>query len=325
MTDKPDQKSMPAKGAAPPGDRLELLETFIRIADTGGAGAAARSLETTQPTVTRRLQQLEGMLDAKLFERGAQGHSLTPIGAALLPEAREMVARWRSLEHVVGAQNAELAGTVRVLCVSEVGARLLPPIFAEFMRRHPDVRLEARFRDGAVDVTGDGADFALIEGRASAEGLVAREIGKTRLVLAAAPDIADLLAKERGVSIARCEPLALEGAPLISVGSLYSSTVRFTGRAGETLDAPFDGVAAMENTDAALILALEGVGLALLPDWRAQPFFEGGKLRRVATDWIAGETSISVCWSPLRLRSASATALLEMVRGELPEVLLADD
>ncbi len=315
---------MSNRAAATPGDRLELIETFIRIAETGGIGAAARSLDTTQPTVTRRLQQLEAMLDAKLVERSNQGLSLTPIGATLLPEAREMAARWRALERVASADEATLVGTVRVLSASEIGVRLLPPIFAEFLRRHPEVRLEARYRDGAADLAGDGADFALIEGRSNVEGLVAREIGRSRRILVAAPDIADALARDRGVTIARCEPLALEGAPLIAVGSLYGGAMKFSGRAGETVEASFDLVAALENTDAALILALEGVGLAALPDWRAQPFLQSDRLRRVAGDWTAGDAPVSLAWSPTRLRAAPATALLEMVRAELPELLVAE-
>lgn len=312
---------MSSKPSVAPGDRLELLETFIRIAETGGIGSAARSLETTQPTVTRRLQQLEGLLDAKLVERSTQGLSLTPIGATLLPEAREMTERWRGLEHVVDARNAELAGTVRVLSAGEIGERLLPPIFAEFLRRYPDVRLEARFRDGSADLVGDGADFALTEGRISAEGSVTREISRTRTMLCAAPDIAQKLAESRGVAIARCEPLALEGAPLIAAGSPYGQTIRFFGRSGETEDVPFDRVAAIESTDAALILALEGCGLAILPDWRIDPFVAAGRLTRIAVDWTTGETPICLTWSPSRLRAASASALLEMVRVELPALL----
>lgn len=313
---------MSNRGTATPGDRLELIETFIRIAETGGIGAAARSLDTTQPTVSRRLQQLESLLDAKLIERSNQGLSLTPIGATLLPEARDMSARWRRLEDVVGARSGELMGTVRVLAASELGGRLLPPIFAEFLKLHPDCRVDARFSDGPADLLGEGADFALVEGKISGEGLVSREVGKTRLVLCAAPDVAQELAANRGVQIGRCEPLALEGAPLVSMGPAHAPTIRFSGRSGEPEDVAFDQIATMENTDAALILALEGCGLALLPDWRAQPFFENERLVHVAGDWTASETPVSLAWAPTRLRAASASALLEMVRVELPPLLV---
>jgi DNA-binding transcriptional LysR family regulator len=313
------------RSASTPGDRLELIETFIRIAETGGIGAAARSLETTQPTVSRRLQQLESMLSAQLVERNNQGLSLTSVGAQLLPEAREMVARWCSLESAVSASDTDLAGHVRLLCATEMGSRLLPPILAEFLRRHPGVRIETRFRDVVSDLLSDGADLALIEGKLAAEGVVSMEIGKTRDILCASPAMASELEARHGLNVSRCEPLALEGSPMITVGDRYGATIGFTGRGGEQEDASFDIIAEVDGVDAALILALEGCGVALLPDWRATPFFSSGKLSPVSVDWAAETCPITLCWSPTRLRAAPAAALLELIRTALPGLLIPNE
>lgn len=308
---------------ATPGDRLELLETFVRIADAGGITAAAKSLDAAQPTVSRRLQQLEAILDAKLVERSTHGLNLTPAGATLLPEAREVVDRWRGLETALDAQSSEIAGIVRVSASREIAAGLLPTLIADFLDQHPGVRVELRALDGQGEAmgAGDAADFTVVEGRPPSEDGVVKEIGRVRRVLAAAPSLAARISEQRGLDLARCEPLALEDAPMISSASLYRASTRFQGRGGETEDVRFDRIAAIDGLEPTLNLAMLGVGLAVLPLWRIAPFLETGQLIRVAADWHAQDSAVTLAWSPTRFRSPPATALLELLRDTLPALL----
>ncbi len=304
-----------------PGDRLELLETFIRIAETGGIGAAARSLETTQPTVSRRLQQLEALMNAKLVERNTQGLSLTAVGATLLPEAREVVQRWRGLEEAAAAQGGEVAGLVRVSCDTGLGHELFPDLLVAFMAERPAVRVDLRLSDGPVDIVAEGLDFALRVGRVQADGAVTREIARVARGLFAAPELAQQLAEAEGVAIGRCEPLALEGAPFISSAPFYGASVRFSGRGGETLDVRFERVAALETDGAVRRLCLAGVGIAALPAWMAADDVEAGRLVRIAGDWTADEQPVTLAWSPSRFRSAAASELMALAQEALPEIL----
>ncbi|MEO1331100.1 MAG: LysR family transcriptional regulator [Pseudomonadota bacterium] len=304
-----------------PGDRLELLETFIRIAETGGIGAAARSMETTQPTVSRRLQQLEALMNAKLVERNTQGLSLTAVGATLLPEAREVLQRWRGLEELAAAQGGEVAGLVRVSCATGIGDELLPDLLVAFLSERPAVRVDLRLSDGPVDVLADGIDFALRVGKVQTDGAVTREIARVRRALYAAPELAVRLADDAGVAIARCEPLALEGAPFISSAPFYGATIKFSGRGGETLEARFERVAALETDTAVRRMCLSGLGVAALPTWMAADDVAEGRLALVAGDWTADAQPISLTWAPSRFRSAAASELMDLVQEALPAVL----
>lgn len=306
---------------ATPGDRLELLETFVRIADAGGISAAARSLDTAQPTVSRRLQQLEAMLDVKLVERNTHALSLTQAGATLLPEAREVVERWRGLESALGDQTESVAGIVRVAVSREIGAGLMPALLAEFFDANPDVRIDLRFFDGPAESAIEDVDFVICEGRHQRGDAVTTEIGKVRRVLAASAEMAGRIADLRGVAIKSCEPLALENAPLISSASLYRTSLRFHGRGGENEEVQFERVASLDGLEPTLNLALLGIGIAVLPTWRIMPMVETGQLTLVASDWYVSETPVTLSWSPSRFRSPPATALLELVREELPHLL----
>ncbi|MEL6978350.1 MAG: LysR family transcriptional regulator [Pseudomonadota bacterium] len=311
------------------GDRLDLVETFIAIVDAGGIGAAARGIGATQPTVSRRLQQLEGMLGAKLVERGPQGLSLTAVGAQVLPEARELAARWEGLTELVrvqlGAEAGALSGRVRVVSCRSLGAAFLPPIIADFMAQHPDVRVDLRFEDvsdGAAELKADGCDFAIRAGKHPVgPGEASREIARTRRALCASPEAAERIGFERGVAIARCEPLALEGAGLIHMVGAQPEALRFFGRNSETLEVGFEPIASFDDLEAALDLTLAGAGLGLLPTWRIAPLVEEGLLVSVAGEWVEGDAPVNIHWSPSRFRSAAATALLETVSGHLAAAL----
>ncbi len=76
---------------------LNLLRTFVRIAEAGSISAAARSLRTTQPTLSRQLKHLESLLGAPLVQRDSHNISLTAAGQRLLVDAREI------LDHVHSA------------------------------------------------------------------------------------------------------------------------------------------------------------------------------------------------------------------------------
>lgn len=317
---------MATRPAAHGGDRLELLETFVRIADEGGIGAAARALDTTQPTVTRRLQQLEAALDARLVERGPQGVGLTPAGSSLLPEARELAARWRGLESVVHAQSAEVSGLVRVVAARDLGTALLPAILAGFAEEYDGARVDARFTDGLVDLTGDGVDFWLREGKGGPDGSASKEIAKCRWALYASERLARRLEIERGVAIARCEPLALDGAPVVAGPRTGRGLARFHPvglgpGGGAPLDVRFTPVIAVDALDAAADLGVAGVGLVCLPEWRAAPLVRDGALLRVAGQWAADDTPISLVWNPARFRSPAASALFDLVQAALPDAL----
>jgi DNA-binding transcriptional LysR family regulator len=78
-------------------DRIELMRTYIRIVEAGSLSAAAGQMETTQATVSRRLQSLEGLLGVKLILRTTHAMKLTDDGERCY-RARQVVDAWLALE-----------------------------------------------------------------------------------------------------------------------------------------------------------------------------------------------------------------------------------
>jgi len=127
----------------PPFD-LDLLRTFVTIADSGGFTRAAERVGRTQSTVSLQIKKLEDGLGRRVFEREGGGRSgeprLTPEGEILLNYARQVLrlcdeARLRIME-------PDVEGIVRLGTPEDFATTHLPDVLARFARAHPRVALE---------------------------------------------------------------------------------------------------------------------------------------------------------------------------------------
>src|SRR6478735_7618276 len=93
---------------------LRLWRQFIAVADELHFGRAALRLHMTQPPLTQAIANLERLLGVRLFERTKRSVELTPAGQALLPEARELVARALTLPAMARAAAHGEVGRLRL-------------------------------------------------------------------------------------------------------------------------------------------------------------------------------------------------------------------
>lgn len=139
---------------------LDLLRTFVTVAELGSVTRAAERVGRTQPAVTLQLRRLETLLGRPLFVRQRRRLSLAPQGEVLLHHARGVLA---ANDSAVAALLAEpLSGPVRVGLVQDFAETLLPGVLARFAGTHDGVRLEvavagsaalrARLAEGGLDV-----------------------------------------------------------------------------------------------------------------------------------------------------------------------------
>lgn len=142
--------------------RLEQLQAFLAVAETGSFQAAARQCGVTQSTISRQVRAIEDDLGAPLFHRTAQA-KLTLTGSTLMPRATRICKEWQQAQQEIGDL---INGRQTELCISgihSVCAYLLPPIVTQYCRTHPNVQLRVTalgsdrslkvLRDGLVDVS----------------------------------------------------------------------------------------------------------------------------------------------------------------------------
>ena len=141
--------------------RIEQLQAFLSVAETGNFGQAARKCGVTQSTISRQIQSLETDLGLPLFHRTAQA-KLTLGGEQLLPRARKICQEWQNATQELADLMAGKQPELCVAAIQSVCAHYLPPVLQKFCRNYPDVQLRVTalgsdralkvLRDGMVDV-----------------------------------------------------------------------------------------------------------------------------------------------------------------------------
>ncbi|QIG91690.1 MULTISPECIES: LysR family transcriptional regulator [unclassified Bradyrhizobium] len=118
------------------------LRIFLAVAREGTLGAAARMLGQSQPTMGRRLRELETSLGQTLFQRTADGFVLTDEGASVLAHAERMEEEADALERQLAGRDRHLDGLLRVSSSDWFGACVLTSVLAEFAKLQPRVVVE---------------------------------------------------------------------------------------------------------------------------------------------------------------------------------------
>jgi DNA-binding transcriptional LysR family regulator len=204
---------------------IDLLRTFVAIAESGSFTVAAERVHRSPGAVSMQVKRLETLLDAALFVRNPREVRLTSEGNALLAPARKML----ELNEAAVAQflSPEFEGVVRLGLHDDVGRTLLPEVLKRFARSHPRVQLDvASGRSGDMAARVDAGDLDLAVVTASAgerPGRRSRVVHRERLVW---------VGLEGGSAFAQHPlPLALaeEGCAwrAIAISALEASGVRF--------------------------------------------------------------------------------------------------
>lgn len=169
-------------------DRLQNIETFVRVAQTQNFTEAARQLRVARSVVTTRIQQLEQHVGAPLFHRSTRVVRLTEVGKAFQRDCTELVARASDIVDQMRDMRGSPAGTLSVHALTGFVLGHFGSVIREFQDAYPDIRLDLNVSDAVVDPVKAGVDCALQIFPATATDLVSRPLFPVRRVFCATPE-----------------------------------------------------------------------------------------------------------------------------------------
>ncbi|WP_306117235.1 MULTISPECIES: LysR family transcriptional regulator [unclassified Roseitalea] len=139
---------------------IDLLRTFLAIAETGSFSRAAERVFRTPSAVSMQVKKLEEVLGTSVFERDSRSVKLTVNGEILVGYARRILAL--SNEMLAQFVMPDVRGTVRLGAPDDHGERVLPQVLSRFAESHPHVAVDVviensenlipRFERGELDV-----------------------------------------------------------------------------------------------------------------------------------------------------------------------------
>lgn len=185
----------------------ERQRAFLAVIDTGSLSAAARQLCAAQPTVRRRVEDLEAQLGVALFTRSPSGLTPTPLARELAQHARAMAIAAASLARAASAEADAASGAVRITASEVVGMEVLPPILADLREAHPGLVFELALTNRSEDLLRREADIAVRMVRPTQEALLAKRVGNITLGMHAHKRLLDAWGRPASLDEARRLPL----------------------------------------------------------------------------------------------------------------------
>jgi DNA-binding transcriptional LysR family regulator len=268
-------------GAAMSQTDFNDLMWFLAVAEEGSFTRAAAKLGVVQSTLSHRIKRLETRMGIRLLARTTRSVATTEAGERL---RRSLAPRVSEIEEEIAALmelRDQPAGSVRITLSHHALTQLIWPKLRPVLRDYPDIRLELNVDGGFRNIVEDGFDAGIRLGESVEHDMIALRVGPDwRLVAVAAPAYLAVHGRPE-------HPQDLLGHEcinrrLVTAGGLYAWEFE---KDGKELRVRVEGRLTL-NDDATMVgAALDGVGIAYVPEDMVAAQLAGGKLVLLLDDW----------------------------------------
>jgi DNA-binding transcriptional LysR family regulator len=292
------------------------LHFFAAVVRNEGFSAAARVLGVPRSRISRRIAILEDQLGVRLLERSTRRLSVTEVGRAVYRHARAAMYEAEAIDEVVLRMKSEPQGLVRISCPVTL-PRTISMALPSFLKRHPLLRVQLLISNRRVDLIDEGVDIAIrIRERLDTEGeLQMKRIGISRHILVASKS----LLKKHGSPE---QPDDLRRFPILHATERLGPVVwELSGPEGRTAAVQIEPRVLAGDFAILLEAAINGAGLAFLPEILCQPAFRAKRLVRVLPGWSVADGIIHLVFPSRRGMLPGVRAVIDFLATTLKSAI----
>src|SRR5258708_20830047 len=274
-----------------PMNKLQAMQVFVRVVETGGITRAADSLRMPKATATTLIQQLEAALGVKLLNRTARSVRVTTRGAAYYQRCVAVRTEVRETEESLAQRHATPQGRLRVEVPTLMARLVIVPALPAFFARYPDIDLQLGCSERRADLIEEGIDCAVWSGDLEDSTLIARRVGQLYFGTCASPSY-----------------LAAHGEPHHPDDlAAHRCINHFSPRTGKVFDwvfakngmrlqASLRGHIALDDENSYLAAAEAGLGVAQIPAFVLKEAMERGSLELLLGDWFPEPATLNAVY-----------------------------
>jgi DNA-binding transcriptional LysR family regulator len=284
---------------------LDDLLAFVAVAREHSFTRAAAKLGVSQSALSHTLRGLETRLGVRLLNRTTRSVAPTDAGERLLESVAPHLAEIETGLAALTELRDKPSGTIRITTGEHAAETILAPALARFLPKYPDIKIEIAVEQALTDIVAQRYDAGIRLGEQVAKDMIAVRIGPVlRMAAVAAPSYfsgRSLPKHPRDLTAHNCINLRLP-----TYGGLYAWEFQKSAR---ELKVRVEGQLIFNSGRQVLQAALSGLGLAYMPEDRAQPHIARRKLQRVLEGWCPPFPGYYLYY-PSRRQASPAFALL---------------
>lgn len=279
-------------------DHLRHMAVFACVVEEGSFRAAAKKIGLVPSRISETVSELEKHLGVTLLYRSTRKISLTSEGRILYSRVADMIQSAESGLDELNALAEDPAGSLRISMPAFLATGPLSTAVAGFARRHPKVSFSVSYTDHMVRLVEDGFDMIIRVGWLDDSAMMSRKLGDGQRVVVA------------GVEYAKQRPVPQQPSDLDDWDWIRfeqrSDSIEFTSPTGETQVVSGNSQVRVDSIEAVNHLAVQNVGVAVLPSFLADRGIAAGQFVRLVPEWSLRGMGIYAVW-PDRSRRESLT------------------
>jgi DNA-binding transcriptional LysR family regulator len=291
-------------------EELVDLNAFLTIAEEQSFTRAAARLGTSQSALSYTIRRLETRLGVRLLNRTTRSVAPTEAGERLVrilaPALQTIGAELASLSEL----REKPAGNIRITCSENAAHHLLWPVLAKLHESYPDIKVEVSVDAAFVDIVSERYDAGVRLGEQVAKDMIAVPIGPlmSMAVVATPSYFARVPPPRKPQDLIKHQCINLR---MLSSGGLYAWEFEKAGRA---LNVRVEGPFSFNQAGLVLRAALDGAGLACLPDDHVNKHIADGRLQRVLADWCPAFPGYHLYYPSRRQTTPAFSLLVDALR-----------
>jgi DNA-binding transcriptional LysR family regulator len=286
---------------------LNDLSAYVAVVRGGSFTAAARASGTQKAHMSRVVSRLEKRLGVRLLQRSTRSLAVTEVGRDLYERATGILSAIEETAAAIEGTLREPQGVLRLTCAVDLGVLLVNGWIASFLRRYPQVRVDAELSNRNVDLIHEGFDLAIRVGQLADSGLSARRLGEVRCLLYASPKYLRRRAPPRHPRDLAAHQLLMFSVSRPPTWHLVKGKDRFQ----VTAPARY----ASDNHIVIRDAAVEGLGIALLPRFMAAGHVRERRLMEVLPGWSGPSLPIHAVFASSRYLAPKVRAFVDLARA----------
>jgi len=293
-------------------DRLTAMNMFVRVVETGSFSAVAREMNSTQPTISKNIAELESWLGAKLLNRSTRSLRLTETGTNYYERCVAILQDVEEAEQVVGQLQTQPKGVVRVSAVVAFGRLHIVPRLQKFFQTYPDIKVDIRLSDRLSDLVEEGIDVAFRMGELADSSLIAKKLCSSTYVTVASPEYL----QHQGTP---SHPRDLKDHSYLVYSDQGSRTETQFVDQGEPFFVRVEGNLLTNNSEALRSALLAGLGISRVPKWLVNSALDSGTLMRVLGEFQPEPMNIYAVYPPGRHLPSKVRCLIDHFAEEFKD------